>query len=165
MDIPTIAYLKKIMEKTGQHIYSTEEQVVGRWIDGKPVYERTIIIDSFVTGTADADKALPIKKSDYSIDTYINSFGSVHSVGNHDNFFPINSSYASFCCNLPDGPFLFRQKFGSAAQTVGIDLTIFYTKTTDQATIELPAALTAAPAQGLYKAVPQSAASAALGIE
>lgn len=151
-----------ISAASGQHIYSTEEQVVGRWIDGKPVYMRTIIIDSFVTGTADADKALPIKKSDYSIDTYINSFGSVHSVGNHDNFFPINSSYASFCCNLPDAPFLFRQKFGSAAQTVGIDLTIFYTKTTDQATIELLTVLTAAPAHAFYKAAPQSAAAVTL---
>lgn len=26
----------------GQHTYSTEEQVVGTWIDGKPVYEKII---------------------------------------------------------------------------------------------------------------------------
>lgn len=27
---------------TDYHIYSTEEKVVGRWIDGKPIYEKTI---------------------------------------------------------------------------------------------------------------------------
>ena len=33
---------KKIPSATAQHNYSTEEQVVGTWIDGKPLYEKTI---------------------------------------------------------------------------------------------------------------------------
>lgn len=28
----------------GQHEYSTSEQVVGKWIDGKSVYEKTIVL-------------------------------------------------------------------------------------------------------------------------
>ena len=30
-----------------QHEYSTEEQIVGKWIDGKPIYEKTFIISDF----------------------------------------------------------------------------------------------------------------------
>jgi hypothetical protein len=38
----------------GGHTYSTTEQVVGTWIDGSPVYEKTIITNSSVTN-ADVD--------------------------------------------------------------------------------------------------------------
>ena len=31
------------------HTYSTTEQVVGTWIDGKPVYERVIVFQSQIT--------------------------------------------------------------------------------------------------------------------
>lgn len=31
-----------------QHNYSTNEQIVGTWIDGKPLYEKTIVIPEFV---------------------------------------------------------------------------------------------------------------------
>ena len=30
------------------HEYSTEEKIVGKWIDGKPVYEKVININSFI---------------------------------------------------------------------------------------------------------------------
>lgn len=33
--------------KSNMHTYSTEEQVVGTWIDGKPVYERVIIFNDY----------------------------------------------------------------------------------------------------------------------
>ena len=37
-------------------VYSTEEQVVGKWIDGKPLYQKTVIINSpntvWATGNA-----------------------------------------------------------------------------------------------------------------
>lgn len=32
------------------NIYSTEEQIVGRWVDGKPLYQKTIM-KSFTSGT------------------------------------------------------------------------------------------------------------------
>lgn len=32
---------------TSLYNYSTKEQVVGTWIDGKPIYERTFIISDF----------------------------------------------------------------------------------------------------------------------
>ena len=31
------------------HEYSTEEKVVGKWIDGKPIYEKTIIVNGNLT--------------------------------------------------------------------------------------------------------------------
>ena len=38
-----------------QHVYSTQEQVVGTWIDGNPIYEKTLYISSPQTG----DTAIP----------------------------------------------------------------------------------------------------------
>lgn len=46
------------------HIYSTSEQVVGTWIDGKPIYEKTVVRDSnfstdfFVNYTLDNCKSI-----------------------------------------------------------------------------------------------------------
>lgn len=31
---------------TQQHNYSTEEQIIGTWIDGKPLYQKTIIVEN-----------------------------------------------------------------------------------------------------------------------
>ena len=33
---------------TKYHNYSTEEQVVGKWIDGKPIYEKVIYVEKFI---------------------------------------------------------------------------------------------------------------------
>jgi len=39
-------------QSKAKHNYSTDEQVVGTWIDGKPLYEKTIYVGSgFVSGT------------------------------------------------------------------------------------------------------------------
>lgn len=39
----------------GGHTYSTTEQVVGTWIDGSPVYEKTITISNLHTGAGSTD--------------------------------------------------------------------------------------------------------------
>lgn len=36
------------------HNYSTEEQIVGTWIDGKPLYEKTLILNNISLGTSDS---------------------------------------------------------------------------------------------------------------
>lgn len=38
-----------IESNSGKHVYSTNEQVVGEWIDGKTVYEKTFDLSSSVT--------------------------------------------------------------------------------------------------------------------
>lgn len=51
--------------------YSTEEQVVGTWIDGSAVYEKTIYVDSFPNNTS-KNLSTPA-----NIDLLIDSFGFV----------------------------------------------------------------------------------------
>ena len=33
------------------HVYSTEEKIVGEWIDGRPVYEKTLNVGTIGSGT------------------------------------------------------------------------------------------------------------------
>ena len=40
--------------RSGYHRYSTDEKVVGEWIDGSPVYEKTFIIQPFTHPTVSA---------------------------------------------------------------------------------------------------------------
>lgn len=63
LDITSVAVPK--------HTYSTEEQVVGTWIDGKPIYERFITIDGEVSDSG----TLPLNKSDLKADQLINLTG------------------------------------------------------------------------------------------
>lgn len=47
-----------------QNSYSTEEQVIGTWIDGKPLYRRTYIINAandLYTGISDLDNLIEFK--------------------------------------------------------------------------------------------------------
>ena len=42
------------MEKSGEWVeYSTEERVVGKWIDSKPLYQKTIVVGSATIGSYD----------------------------------------------------------------------------------------------------------------
>lgn len=45
----TLEQLKTDVEN--KHTYSTEEQVIGTWIDGKPLYRKTLVYNGAVTGT------------------------------------------------------------------------------------------------------------------
>jgi hypothetical protein len=56
--------------------YSTAEQVVGTWIDGKPIYQRTLQVDQSIhTYTGGwSEKDLGIVASDYDINMIIKCF-------------------------------------------------------------------------------------------
>ena len=139
-------------------VYSTEEQVVGRWIDGKPLYKKTLIVQTSaglnhlpLTGIdilADASGLYVYGRYNVPIQTYTGpQYGA-------EEFLAVFSE---------DGVLTYMAGSSAASRTAYI--TACYTKTTDQATIELPAALTVN--QPLYTAAPQSAAQAELtvGIE
>lgn len=49
------------------HEYSTEEKVVGKWIDGKDIYEKVIQVDNFIVG----NNEIPLE----NLDTIINYSG------------------------------------------------------------------------------------------
>lgn len=52
MDQVNAAIDEKLEDYTPQEVYSTEEQVIGRWIDGKPLYRKTVHGGGFTIGTS-----------------------------------------------------------------------------------------------------------------
>lgn len=53
------------------HVYSTEEQIVGYWINGKPIYEITVSFPSQVVINADSWGDIPVDVNDK--DFYVNA--------------------------------------------------------------------------------------------
>lgn len=146
----------------GFDIYSLEERVVGRWIDGKPLYRRVLEVttpsSSTSTLVAELDETIQVKNIQGMVDgsdnfTYMYAANSC--LGDKDW---IRTSYThdQVRCGIVMNISVL------SSQNRPATLIILYTKTTDQATIELPAALTAANTQTLYKAAPQSAAAVTL---
>ena len=80
-------------------VYSTTEQVVGRWIDGKPIYQKT-----FVTTSPSAPVAQIISKIADDYETCVNFWGIMHGSsvnrmvtgntigGNHDEYIELWSN-------------------------------------------------------------------------
>lgn len=130
-------------ESAGE-VYSTEEQRIGTWIDGKPLYKRTFMLQT------------PPKNSEQAIFTLenaefkeLNGYFVATSGGTMPlNFYGAPNSY-SVVYSI-DGTIYFMVSHENY-QNRPLVLTGIYTKTTDQATIELPAGLstpTAAAAAG-----------------
>lgn len=105
--------------------YSTEEKVVGTWIDGKPIYRKTF------TGTKkEVNNA--ISDSNLDRDSFIRGFGWIYSV--YENWWQIGSgtpaTYQTSLAISTVGFELFTTStaFNDNSQTI---LTLEYTKTTD----------------------------------
>ena len=60
---------------SAMHVYSTEEQVVSTWIDGRPIYERTYTDLSIVTGTDTWKTVDSNLNADIEFLVYCNAFG------------------------------------------------------------------------------------------
>ena len=137
-------------------VYSTEEQVVGRWIDGKPLYKRTFMLQ---TPPKNIEQAIfTLENAEFK---EINGYFVSRSGGiMPSHFYGAPDSYSVVYSN--DGTIYFMVSHDNY-QNRPLVLTGIYTKTTDQATIEPPAAL--AVNQPLYTAAPQSAAQTELTAE
>lgn len=144
----------------GFDIYSTEEQRVGTWIDGKPLYRKVYALKgpstlNTWTTIITLSSEINVVRYDYYVLYKSGSFApgpTFDSLGNIGNLVHcVQHTY-------------FQAIVRGADVFLNSDITIisYYTKTTDQATIELPAALMAAPANVVYKAAPQSAAAVTL---
>lgn len=111
---------------SSMHEYSTEEHVVGTWIDGKPIYEKTIVFDNYV-GYGDMGSNQNANISSLNIDTII----FMDAEWNQDNRYHIGT----LSCGGIDGKGLFVrtndwQIFGVGAFSTRY-IIIQYTKTTD----------------------------------
>ena len=105
------------------HEYSTEEKVVGKWIDGKPIYERVIHVENFIIGNNEITLE--------NLDTIINYSGNLilTDYPGYKRFFPYlqNNNTNKVVINYYN-----NEKFvvASAFKCNTIYITIQYTKTT-----------------------------------
>lgn len=137
---------EKLEGVTAQEVYSTEEQRIGTWIDGKPLYQKTIL------GTTNTSHGgtIPTLEFDYTIQvqsyecrmTYSSLYAFFMDSASGGNDWWVTSSI--YPPNSPTGhvPGLYIQ-WGSAvnnyANPLTYLLTIKYTKTTDTATKQISA--------------------------
>ena len=109
-------------------IYSEEEQVVGRWTDGKPLYQKTITISSVSCDSSWHEVAHNISD--------IDTIGSVEGVVIDSNgvaFYPANTYRPTYTIGVVIGADKTKIQYinnwlGSASNLI---ITIKYTKTTD----------------------------------
>ena len=104
-----------------QHEYSTEEKVVGKWIDGKPIYEKVINVENFIIGNNEITLE--------NLDTIINYSGSLIISGDKRVFpFIQNNTSSKVIINDYNNT---RIVVNSAFNCNNIYIIIQYTKTTD----------------------------------
>ena len=110
--------------------YSTEEKVIGTWINGKKLYEKTIYINT--GSTADTDVVIANLNID-NIEYLKITDGSIFSNNNwwDVNFYYSNTIYAATYIRPEENAI--KGKYGSYILGTGY-ITINYTRTTDSAT-------------------------------
>lgn len=107
--------------------YSTEEQIISTWIDGKPIYQKTIIIDN-PTSATDAPYAHGISNFKHLI--YANVVYTRSNGVEYAEPIYINSGYCRTCAI--DSTTMYISAIGDGFTQVRV--TLQYTKTTDTAT-------------------------------
>lgn len=159
--------LKKKLEDyafKNQNVYSTEETVVGAWIDGKPLYRR-VCTGSFalssntergvytLVGTSQAS-TWSLKKAYGVLNT---ASGQTHTVPSFDNTMSDDGYPASYnrhvTVNHNTSVYMTVREWSNCL-TGTYEIILEYTKTTDTATIAIPtaAAMMAAYDEGVNQA-------------
>lgn len=108
--------------------YSTEEQVVGEWIDGKPIYAKTI---ADIVLTTNNSWYYPLDDSSgWNMDKMIKLEGFMEDTGSNPIKVPIpyNDGTNHVWCQFNLDRFFLNQTLGS---TWKLSITVFYTKITD----------------------------------
>lgn len=123
-----------------KHNYSTEEQVVGKWIDGKPLYEKTFYFNNVLLTSDNATSELTHGLANIDFAMIKNSYYRYTALDNywHDTSIirasyggPANTYRTSFVCgDRAFFGFLLDTQF-DAFDTRSYIVTIQYTKTTD----------------------------------
>ena len=102
------------------HTYSTTEQVVGTWVDGKPIYEITIELPSYVTISNTDWTSIGILASSLNVNKFIHctAYTSTGTCWEAINVANINGNIALTAWRNGD--------------TINVDAVVLqYTKTTD----------------------------------
>lgn len=118
--------------------YTTDEQIIGTWVDGKPLYERSFFVDSPTANTTTI-----IQDASFSNIKYVVKTQGVYqrATSGHIVFDTIgsyeNSNYSSFCRVVKASPnasevgFAYYIKIATGNTISNLCMTIQYTKTTD----------------------------------
>ena len=114
------------------NIYSTEEQVIGTWIDGSNVYRKAV---SFTTGASANDLGIPHGISNFK--HIINVYGFTHRESDHEcrpipNFYRTseNRLYGLAVYAVTPGEFVLT--YGSYRTNMSGYVILEYVKTTDE---------------------------------
>ena len=126
-----------MMMQTGvSDYYSEDEKVVGIWINGKPVYQRTVITN---TGTGNVQYSI----ASWNVDEVMGLNGVIEQEINGIKYYPtifFNGS-TEYSCNIHVSPHDSRKAIiintGFGYYNYRIFITIQYTKTTDTASTAL----------------------------
>jgi hypothetical protein len=81
---------------SNMHDYSTDEQIVGTWIDGKPVYEKTFEFENPSTGITVLNHGIT------NFGSVISVVGSFHRDDGYDEPVPYPHNDVSFMVSLVD---------------------------------------------------------------
>lgn len=109
-----------------QFNFSTEEQVVGRWIDGKPIYQKTFTGTTSATTSSDSVAGTII-----NLDTLVNSNGTIFLAGAwgvNQHSLPYDNVIEYY---IDTSNQIIIHKQNEIANTKQYMVTIQYTKTTD----------------------------------
>ena len=128
---------------SNSHNYSTTEQVVGTWIDGKPLYEKTIIYNNRIIGSPGVNGTTIYSLTNEEIKNITNgiaTFGDT-GVGVYGTCFipyvnDASNQFVGLYINTMDNTIVaFQRMNASTLYTENITFTIQYTKTTDTAEV------------------------------
>lgn len=117
-----------------QNTYSTEEQVVGKWIDGKTLYKRTYTSYTLQAGTNnieyyifDTDKNKNPKKVEGTVTLKSGGYYYTSSVPSGG----VDFGATEFSKNVSSGALYIARNVKDDYETTGLEITMYYTKTTD----------------------------------
>ena len=120
---------EKVSDGNFSNVYSTDEQVIGKWINGKPLYEKTITFTDFERNGSDSYKVHNIPNIDLAFIDFSKSFGIQPSgetvVGNY----AYGTVYSFQISGANSTAILYS--VGSTIAMSTIVVTLNYTKTTD----------------------------------
>lgn len=102
-------------------VYSTEEQRIGTWIDGKPIYKKTILHPQY-----DGGNNLALVEN---VDTVVNAYGTAMSSSKRIYHIPVSEDASNRIQVNYNGTDLVLNSVGFGSYSITI--TVEYTKTTD----------------------------------
>lgn len=114
-----------IAETDNKHNYSTEEQVIGTWIDDKPIYRKVI------TKTCDAGTTISIAHNINNLNEITSLQYFTFNNGNKNTDIPLNSSN-SFRINRISNTTISGTISNAYDSGWQLKITLEYTKTTDE---------------------------------